>query len=226
MPYGDDLRPGEWTGPCPLCGSAGPHRLFHGDRYRPYYRCGRCSLVFVPHPWHLDRAQEKARYDTHQNDPDDRGYRTWLERIIPPLEEGLGRSVHGLSGLDYGCGPGPALARILEERGASMALYDPFYRDYPPALENRYDFITCTEVIEHMSDPAGEVHRLGALLKPRGVLALMTQLLGGEREFGTWYYKDDETHVGYFSRRTFLFLAEKEGLHVDFTGRDIIILAQ
>lgn len=213
------------TGPenCPFC-RGDKSALFYWDSFRPYYRCFRCDLVFVPTPWQLNREQEKARYDTHENDPSDRGYRKYLGRIIPPLKASIPRIPGSLNGLDYGCGPGPALAMMLKERGFSMNLYDPFYFNNPQVLKGNYDFITCTEVFEHMKYPGEELPKLLTLLKPKGVLAVMTQLVTDKINFKTWYYCNDETHICYFSRKSFQWAAEKWGLRVDFIGKDIIIL--
>jgi hypothetical protein len=44
---------------------------------------------------------------------------------------------------------------MLAEAGHAMALYDPFFRPDPAALERDYDFITCTETAEHFHHPGG-----------------------------------------------------------------------
>jgi SAM-dependent methyltransferase len=220
---GPEHWPDQLSDLCPLCGRD-KHKLFFKDQFRPYYRCGHCTLIFVPEFWQLDREQEKARYDTHENDPQDRGYRNYLGRIIPPLKAALGRDFSGLKGLDFGCGPGPALAMMLEEEGASMALYDPFYFDDPTVLTDSYDFITCTEVLEHMVKPKEEMEKLLTLLNPGGVLAFMTQLVTDKTDFSTWYYRNDETHICYFNHQSFRFAAEIGRLKAEFYGKDIIIM--
>ena len=134
---------------CPLC-LGKETRAFHRDKHRDYRRCQECLLVFVPDDQHLDLQQEKAIYDLHQNQVDDQGYRQFLSRLSTPLLERLSP---GSQGLDYGCGPGPLLANILKQAGHSVDLYDPFYANHPQHLENRYDFVTCTEVAEHFRQP-------------------------------------------------------------------------
>ena len=108
---------------CPLCGEAAPHH-YHRDLRREYLQCVRCALVFVPSHYHLDRDAERAEYELHENDPADAGYRRFLSRLVDPLVQ---RLPDNAAGLDFGCGPGPALAAMLEEQGFSMSLYDPFY---------------------------------------------------------------------------------------------------
>ena len=68
--------------------------------------------MFVPRSYHLSAADEKAQYDLHENDPNDPGYRAFLDRLAGPLDKRLAPHSHGL---DFGCGPGPTLSVMLEE---------------------------------------------------------------------------------------------------------------
>ena len=205
--------------PCPLC-FGGHISSFHSDKRRDYLRCQDCLLVFVPSDQHLDFQQEKAIYDLHQNQADDGGYREFLSRLALPL---LDRLAPLSSGLDYGCGPGPLLAEILKQAGHGIELYDPIYANHPQHLQNRYDFITCTEVAEHFRRPGIEFERLFGLLKPRGRLGLMTKLVLDADAFARWHYKNDQTHISFFSRPTLQWLAERYRCEVEFIGQDVII---
>ena len=115
------------------------------------------------------------------------------------------------AGLDYGAGPGPALARMFEEGGYTMSLYDPFFHPSVNVLAQKYDFITATEVAEHFHDPMREFERMRALLVPGGVVVIMTQLLTPAIDFASWYYKNDPTHVVFYSKRTFQWLQSRLG---------------
>lgn len=42
---------------------------------------------------------------------------------------------------------------MLEEAGHNMALYDIYYHPDTAVLEKQYDFMTATEVIEHLYHP-------------------------------------------------------------------------
>lgn len=205
---------------CPLCPE--PETvLFHTDSRREYRHCGVCDLVFVPARFHLSADEEKSRYDLHENDPHDPRYR----RFLTPAAAAVTAHIHaGSRGLDYGCGPGPALAQMLAARGYDMALYDPFYHDDPAALRRTYDFITCTETFEHFNNPAVEWRRLVDMLTPGGALIVMTQLRRPERDFGVWRYKDDDTHVAFWSERVFEFLAGRENMSVELFARGVLLL--
>ncbi len=205
---------------CPLCSES---RIieYHRDKRRLYEYCSGCHLVFVPPEFHPDADEEKRIYDLHENDPCDPGYRRFLSRLAEPLLERLDE---GSRGLDFGCGPGPALAMMLEEAGHSVALYDIFYHDQRDVLKDRYDFICATEVIEHLSRPAREIEALVSLLKRGGRLALMTKLVTNAQAFKKWHYIQDQTHICFYSRETFRFLADKYDLALEFVGKDVVFL--
>jgi len=206
--------------PCPLCGGA-QSTLFQRDRRREYRRCERCALVFVAPEYHLTSAQEKAEYDLHRNEVDDPGYRRFLSRLAQPL---LQRLPVAARGLDFGCGPGPALAAMLEEAGHSVALYDLFYQPDATVLAHRYQFITATEVVEHLRQPGRELQRLWELLEPGGVLGIMTKLVRDREAFASWHYKNDPTHVCFFSERTWQWWAARQGAQLERIGADVILL--
>ena len=46
------------------------------------------------------------------------------------------------------------------------------------------------------------------LLKSNGVLAIMTQIHMPQIDFDQWYYKNDPSHIGFFSEKSLNFLAE------------------
>jgi 2-polyprenyl-3-methyl-5-hydroxy-6-metoxy-1,4-benzoquinol methylase len=130
----------------------------------------------------------------------------------------------GASGLDYGSGPGPALSVMLAERGFSVALYDPFFAPDAEVLERTYDFVTCTETAEHFFHPAEEFSRLRRLLRPGGLLAVMTEVLRDEASFADWWYLRDPTHVSFYRPETFEWLARHHGWSHRFARRNVILL--
>ncbi len=206
---------------CPLCGEA-DCRPFHRDAVRPYLRCGCCALVFVPASHHVDRAAERARYDHHRNNPDDAGYVAFLSRLAAPLVRLL---PPGAAGLDFGCGPAPVLADMLSSGGRPTAVYDPIYFPDESVWLSRYDFVTATEVFEHLRDPAVELRRLLGILRPHGLLAIMTGFVPEDpRALADWHYLRDATHVAFYSEATFTFIAERWRASIALMERDVVIL--
>jgi len=196
-------------------------REFYSDSKRPYLRCEICSLVFVPPLFHLGARAEKAEYDLHQNQVDDPGYRRFLSRLADPLGA---RLPAGASGLDFGCGPGPALAAMLREQGHPVALYDPFYYPDKGVLCGPLDFICATEVVEHLFLPGEELGRLWQLLRPGGWLGLMTKLVIDREAFTGWHYKNDPTHVCFFSEDTWRWWVSAQGAELEILGADVILI--
>jgi len=206
--------------PCPLC-SLSSGAPFFRDKRRQYLRCSRCQLIYVP-PWqHPGRGQEIAEYKLHQNCPEDLRYRRFLNRLAEPLSQQLSPASEGL---DFGCGPGPTLSVIFSELGHSMTDYDPFFRQETSALLKRYDFICATEVVEHLQRPGMELSRLWTLLQPNGWLGIMTKLALDASAFSRWHYRSDPTHVVFFSRPTFQWLASLWHARLLFVGKDVILL--
>ena len=177
---------------CLLCSKKNTE-FFFKDKFRAYRRCSVCSLLFVPREFHVSLESEKARYEEHNNDVNDIRYRNFLERIAVPIRE---RFENGAKGLDFGCGPTTLLADILREDGFEMEIYDPFYADDDSVLNQKYDFIVSTEVVEHLNSPMPEFEKLFSMLKPNGILAVMTRLFEDSIDFKTWHYKNDRTHIG------------------------------
>ena len=207
---------------CPLCGAV-ECREFSFDTRRHYLRCQQCLLVFVPAQYRLTRELEQREYDKHENAIDDPGYRRFLGRLFDPLVQ---RLPAGAIGLDFGCGPGPALAQMLIEAGFEVRLYDSFYQPDDSALAGSYDFICATEVVEHLHRPGAELSRLWGLLRPGGVLGVMTKLVIDAQAFSRWHYKNDPTHVCFFSRETWHWWAHEFDADLVFVGADVMLLGK
>ena len=208
--------------PCPLCAS--PEVIpFHKDHSRVYLRCRICRLVFVPREYHLSALDEKAQYDHHENSPEDSGYRQFLNRLFEPMNA---RLTPGSCGLDFGSGPGPTLSVMFEEAGHVVSIYDPFYAPDRSPLSRQYDFVTASEVVEHLGNPAEDLQCLWSCVRPGGVLGIMTKWVGDEASFANWHYKNDPTHVSFFSRETFDWLTAEWSAELTFVGSDVILLAK
>ena len=201
-----------------MCGAAA--RPFLRADGRDYLRCGACALTFVPAPQHADPARERARYEEHNNISSDPGYRGFLDRLLLPLCAAL---KPGSEGLDYGCGPGPAASVMLRERGFPTLDYDPYFFPEQALLSRRYDFLVCTEVLEHLRRPAEELARLDALLKPGGLLGVMTGVLEDDAAFAGWWYRKDFTHISFYRPETLAWIAERFGWTPSRPSRDVAI---
>ena len=211
------------THTCPLCLFTQTTHLFTSTQKnleRDYFHCDACDLVFVPPKFHLDPDAARERYLTHDNDPGNADYRRFLSRLWDELRP---RLHEGARGLDYGAGPGPALAAMIEEDGYTAALYDPIFHPDESVLTHTYDFITCTETVEHFATPRADFLRLHELLAPGGYLGIMTDILQDIGKFPEWYYHRDPTHVAFYTRRTLHWIASWLGLEVEFRRGRVVL---
>jgi len=204
---------------CPLCGSDGIDSAGHAHG-RDFLECARCRLTFVHPSQRPAPDEERARYETHDNDPADAGYRGFLDRLCAPL---VRRLPAGARGLDYGSGPGPTLSLMLEERGFPTTIYDPFFAPDAAALERVYGFITCTETAEHFFHPRAEFERLDALLAPGGWLGVMTRLRTDATPLAGWWYARDATHVCFYRIETLQWIGAWRGWSLERPADDVVL---
>ncbi len=178
---------------CLLCGAESS--FFYSLRQIEYYRCNSCLSVFMLPAYHPEPDTEKARYEAHNNDVYDTGYREFVRPLVEEVTENFDK---GSEGLDYGAGTDPVAATMLCERGYRLELYDPFFRNNRQKLKRTYDYIICSEVMEHFHRPGAEFRLLRSLLNTGGSLICMTELFTDDIDFGRWRYKDDITHVFFY----------------------------
>ena len=207
--------------PCPLCSDRREKEPISGPDKRDYLHCLSCQLIFVQ-PHHLPSVdQERARYQQHQNSFIDSGYRDFLTTAIEPLLPHLHPTMRGL---DYGCGPTPVLASLIEQQGLECEVYDPFF--YRKALTHPYDFILSTECFEHFHHPRQEIERICTLLSPSAWLGIMTELWQTPQAFATWPYARDTTHVVFYHFKTLHFLTTLFPLRLHFCDQQRVALFQ
>jgi SAM-dependent methyltransferase len=206
---------------CLLCSSSAP--LLSNANNKVYYKCGNCRLIFLDEKFFLSKDEERLRYQSHNNDPEDERYIRQLsklnDKMIPLLKPGD-------TGLDYGCGKGKPISFILNKSGYEVSDYDPFFYDDKELLMEKQDFITCTETAEHFHKPGEDFALLNSILKPGGILGIMTNFYPDDINFDEWWYHRDPTHVSFYSKKTFEWLTEKFNwsiLNIDEMDNVIIV---
>jgi len=187
---------------------------------KKYWDCKFCSAVFLDKDHRLEPALERERYLLHENRIDDKAYRDFLSKLANPLKEKLSKKSEGL---DYGCGEGPALVDIFTSLGFKMNLYDPFFFPDKDIFLKKYDFITCTEVIEHFYYPFKEFVFLDSLLVKEGWLGIMTSFLPKDELFKNWYYRKDPTHVVFYTKETFEVIASQRNWGLEIESKDVVL---
>ncbi len=206
---------------CILCSA--PSRTFYKEpkSAREYLHCETCDLRFLNPSQRLSPAEEKTHYLNHENNVEDVRYQNFMK---PVFETILSLADAGSSGLDYGCGTGPVLAKMLTEHGILVDLYDPFFAIDDSVLKKKYDFVACTEVAEHFHFPQKEFGFLKSLLVKDGFLALMTEMHRPDIDFSKWHYPRDPTHATFYSKHTFAWLSKAFGFSKLWTDEKKIIV--
>jgi hypothetical protein len=197
--------------PCPLCHDTAAEP-YHSDGERHFFRCNQCTLIYLDPAERLSPADERERYTYHNNAADDPDYVQFLSRLADQLVRHLRPGAHGL---DFGCGPAPVLAKLLSDAGFPCEAYDPFFAPKAELLEREYDFVACSEVVEHAYDPAAMFALFARLLARGGTLGVMTRFYGHEKPFAEWWYKRDPTHVCFYNEATMHWIADHHGWKVE-----------
>lgn len=204
---------------CPLCNDKQTYFYWTDKKnhQHTYYHCHPCDVVFVIPPCRLDAVAEKSRYQMHQNDNSE-PYLNFLSRLAKPMLAYLPGSSNGL---DFGSGKSQAMADLFRHAGHQCHCYDLYFYPDKHCLTQRYDFIVASEVIEHLYDPQAIFELWLRLLKPGGLLGIMTGLRPSNQLFANWWYKNDPTHVVLFSEKTFAYLQNKYGLALVFSAKNV-----
>ncbi len=179
---------------CPLC-----HATEYTSFGIEFNLCETCKGIYRPPKYRPSATEEKARYETHNNDVEDLRYQAFVTPVVSAVNEYFTQEHLGL---DFGAGTGPVISKLLRDRGFNIVQYDPFFDNNVTLLENFYDYIICCEVIEHFHSPNKEFTLLKRLLNPGGRIYCMTHLYDSQINFAGWYYRKDPTHVFIYQQDT------------------------
>jgi SAM-dependent methyltransferase len=200
---------------CPLCETQLKEKA---DEY--YFICSKCGAYVKDKQFYISAQQEKSRYEEHNNDVNDLRYQNFTS---PITNEILAHFKPQHLGLDYGCGTGPVISKVLRDKGYRVKLYDPYFYPGKDYLNHIYDYIFACEVFEHFRHPKQQIEKIVSLLKPGGYLLIMTHLFDSKTDFTTWYYRNDPTHVFIYTLQTVQFVAKAFALNIKKQNNRTII---
>ena len=198
---------------CPICRSPVEQSLHDPGLRRTYFACGACGFIFLASEDRLPLQLQKARYLRHENSLSEKGYRSFLDSflrktVIPYVEKGT-------RVLDFGSGPVPAFSWLLKQNGYRVDSFDPVFCPDYSWRKRRYGAVILVEVLEHLTDPVDTLSRLRDRLSPGGFLCIRSSLHEGDlSRFESWWYRQDPTHVSFFSAASLQHLAAKLGFVV------------
>lgn len=118
------------------------------------------------------------------------------------------------------------LAELLTRAGRPTVTYDPAFRPGAGVLQARYDFVVCSEVLEHVHEPQALFERFRALLRPGGLIGIMTGMYDAVPSFADWWYIRDSTHVCFYSKATMTWVARAFGWNVEFPASNVSIFSR
>ena len=182
---------------CPLCNSIAT--LFFFFFKHLFYKCNTCDGIFRPKLTFLTAEEEKAHYEKHNNDVFDERYQAFVSPIVEAVLQDFSPEAKGL---DFGSGTGPVIAKMLTDKGYQVQNYDLFFAKEPSLLKEKYDYVSCCEVMEHFHHPYQEFELLKSLLLPKGKLFCKTEVYNNQTPFENFCYKDDFTHVFIYQLKT------------------------
>jgi SAM-dependent methyltransferase len=200
---------------CRICGADTVN--VQNKKGKVFHFCPVCRFVSKDVADFPEETEEKRRYEEHNNSFEDPRYVAYFEKFIKQALTGFVEP--GSKGLDFGSGPEPVLSKILMTgHGFDMDIYDKFYSPEKPYEQKTYDFITATEVVEHLQDPMEYFRLFNRLLKPGGILAVMTLMHHNDRDrFFKWHYIRDITHISFYCVETMKRIAGMTGFEMIYT---------
>ncbi len=191
-----------------------------------YFYCTSCEYIFIDEAVIVSPEQEVALYKQHNNTMENEGYVNMFKEFMKVSVDPYGERIK--TALDFGCGPGPVLATLLQQRGFAVDIYDPYFAPEKFYANKRYDLITATEVFEHLQDPMQTARLLKNRLNDGGILAIMTLFHPGDAaSFNKWWYRHDPTHISFYRPKTLTVLAAQLGLTIlTFDRKNVCVLTK
>ena len=195
---------------CKIC--QGATEAFFDDYMKcETYYCPTCEFIFKEETAIISREKELKVYEQHNNTEENLGYvamfQDFMEKTFLPYKNEI-RTV-----LDFGSGPNPVLANLMARQGFQVDHYDKFFAPQKVYEDKKYDLITSTEVIEHISEVQETMALFSEHLQEGGYLALMTQFHPNEKEaYLKWWYRRDPTHISFFRPHALQTLARQHYL--------------
>lgn len=201
---------------CTLCNTLLINKM---DEY--FYDCHCCRAIVKNSEYYLPPDEEKARYEQHNNDVNDKAYQEFTSPITNYILKYFNKNHIGL---DYGSGTGPVISKMLTDKNYSVQQYDPFFNPDKELLKIKYDYIFSCEVFEHFFNPEAEITLLKNMLKSKGSLIFMTFLYFDKFDFKNWVYRNDPTHVFMFREETVKYIAQKYSFKIEVMTDRLVCL--
>lgn len=171
-----------------------------------YHQCSKCRYIFAPEflSWTENDFKKKIYNDEYEiYDPEFRYKRPYHSMLD------LYNEFKGKKHLDYGGGNG-MLSQLLNDREFNSTSYDIFYHNDRP--KEKFDIVTCIEVIEHSIEPLKIFDDIKSLLKDNGKLIISTLIMDYIKNINDhWYISPRNGHIGFYFTKTLRTIADISG---------------
>jgi len=220
-------------------------RFVYDDRYGypgifPLLKCENCRHVFLQGEFSSDLLRDlysnyypRSTFNVENYQPyrEAHGFKAWLDGKKSATFRWVPRNVRVL---DIGCGFGESLGyhlargcdvygveadenirRIVDKLGykVHVGLFDPNL--YP---EDYFDYVTMSQVLEHVTNPVQTLQGIEKILKPggRAILSMPNVSGWGSRIFGKyWINWHAPYHLQFFSQVSMNLAVNKTGLIIE-----------
>lgn len=219
---------------CPVCKKTNIEKFWAMRGYR-LARCRSCETVWDYYPPQNTLEIYDKTYFVNENPKG--GYANYFEGMrinkktftdrLNKIEKVLGRKGKLL---DVGCALGDCLAeaqRLGWKDAHGIEVSDFGYKTSKSRglkvtkgtltknfKKNQYDVVTYQDVIEHITDPVGELTKAFNVIKKGGYIFLVTPNIGGlwsKLLGGFWYHYKPREHLVYFSPKSIKMALKKAG---------------
>ena len=77
-----------------------------------------------------------------------------------------------------------------------------------------------------MADASALLKRLDTMMKPGACLAIMTKRVLDAAAFANWHYKQDLTHIRFYSTATFEWIACRFNWRLEVIDKDVVFFTK
>lgn len=226
---------------CRICGSGAVLPVYRKNEY-DLARCRSCKTVFVVDPPSTDELSRLYSFDSgyHLGFREDEAREERAGVEARERAELLGRHESPGRLLDIGCSAGHFLSAArdrgwdtvgVELSGDTAELARKWFAleihtgdiANAPLADESFDAVTMWDVFEHLADPIAKLQRIRRLLRPGGLLLILTPNVEGlfpklsllsSPITGEWTHPEPPHHLFQFSKRSLRLVLARHGFQV------------
>lgn len=195
---------------CPICASNIDKTIRCTQPEGIFFDCEICGAIIRDPMTHVPFSEEKSRYLNHENSVENIGYLDYGRKVTDLVIEHPRYSHHSkFKILDFGSGAAELVKALLGDQH-QVSSYDPHFFPDNKLLQDNYDVIIASEVVEHFNHPGQEWNLVSRLLKKdTSLLVVRTQPFLDHLSLQDWYYRRDPTHVIFYRLKTLDYISGK-----------------